>query len=249
MTQALAEKQEGMEETLSQLDERVSEQESQLVESRLETLAVREKMDEYMQLTAELGEEVSKLKVELTYAKDMDEELSEPPDRVVPAHTNGSNSTREKHSRRQSTGTNAPDTFFTSDDLRGGDELTRQGQDGVAQTLQPFFLVPPQLNRTSTNKASILKKKKTNGGSGGGGDDPDDDPDDGRRGNNKRDKDEDSDDEDSWEGRKKEGRTAEYLDSIIKKPAMVSPAKLRALAGTPATGFAPAGYFPYAGTP
>ena len=114
MTQVLAEKQEGMEETLSQLDERVSEQESQLVESRLEILAVREKMDEYMQLTAELGEEVSKLKVELTYAKDMDEELSEPPDRVVPAHTNGSNSTREKHSRRQSTGTNAPDTFFTS---------------------------------------------------------------------------------------------------------------------------------------
>ena len=36
MTQALAERQEGMEETLSQLDERVSEQESQLVESRLE---------------------------------------------------------------------------------------------------------------------------------------------------------------------------------------------------------------------
>ena len=33
MTQALAERQEGMEETLSQLDERVSGQESQLVES------------------------------------------------------------------------------------------------------------------------------------------------------------------------------------------------------------------------
>ena len=115
--------------------------------------------------------------------------------------------------------------------------------------MQPFFLFPPQLNRTSTNKASILKKKKTNGGSGGGGDDPDDDPDDGRRGNNKRDKDEDSDDEDSLEGRKKEGRTVDYLDSIKKKPAMVSPAKLVALAGTPATGYAPAGYFPYGGTP
>ena len=153
-----------------------------LTESRLEILAVREKMDEYMQLTAELGEGVSKLKVELTYAKDLDEELSEPPDRVVPVHSNVSTSTREKHSRRQSTGTNASDTFFTSDDLRGGDELTRQGQDGVVQTVQPFFLVPPQLNRMSTNKASILKKKKTNGGSGGGGDDPDDDPDDERRG-------------------------------------------------------------------
>jgi len=44
-----------MEETLSQLHERVSEQDSQLVESRLETLAVREKMDEYTQLSAELG--------------------------------------------------------------------------------------------------------------------------------------------------------------------------------------------------
>ena len=88
MTQALAERQEGMEETLSQLDERVSEQESQLVESRLETLAVREKMDEYMQLTPEIGEEVSKLEVELTYAKDMDEELSDLSDSVVTAHTN-----------------------------------------------------------------------------------------------------------------------------------------------------------------
>ena len=134
----------------------------------------------------------------------MDKELLELPDRVVTAHnSNVSNSTRGKLSRRQSTGTNAPDTFFTSDDLRGGDELTRQGQDGVAQTVQPFFLIPPQPNRTSTNKASILKKKKTNGGSGGGGDDPDDDPDDGRRGNNKRDKNEDSDDEDSQGGRKK----------------------------------------------
>ena len=66
MTQGLAEKQEGTEETLSQLDERVSEQESQVVESRLKNLAVREKMNEFMQLTAELGEEVSKLKVELT---------------------------------------------------------------------------------------------------------------------------------------------------------------------------------------
>ena len=166
MTQALAENQGGMEETLSQLDERVSEQKSQLVESRLETLAVREKMDEYVQLTAELGEEVSKLKVELTFAEDMDEEL---PDRVVPALSSLSTSTREKHSRRKSTVTNAPDTFFTSDDLRGEDALTRQGQDGVAHTVQLFFLVPPQLNRTSTNKASILKTKKTNGGSGGGG--------------------------------------------------------------------------------
>jgi len=133
------------------------------------------------------------------------------------------------------------------DDLRGGDELTRQGQDGVAQTVQPLFLVPPQLNRMSTNKATILRKKTNGGCGGGGGDYLDDDPDDGRRGNNQRDKDENSDDEGSQGGRKKEGRTADYLDSIKKKPAMVSPAKLLALAGTPA-GFAPAGYFPYGGT-
>ena len=109
--------------------------------------------------------------------------------------------------------------------MRGGDEVAREGQDGNAQTVQSVFLIPP--------KASILKEK-TKGG---------------RRDNNKRDKDEDSDVEDSQGGRKKEGRTADYLDSITKKPAMVSPAKLLALTGTPATGFAPAGYFPYGGTP
>jgi len=109
--------------------------------------------------------------------------------------------------------------------LRGGDEVAREGQDGNAQTVQSVFLIPP--------KASILKEK-TKGG---------------RRDNNKRDKDEDSDVEDSQGGRKKEGRTADYLDSIKKKPATDTLAKLLDLAGTPAKGFAPAGYFPYAGTP
>ena len=147
---------------------------------------------------------------------------------------------------RDSVGTNAPETMFTSSDLRGDGETPALARDQSVQVeaevksrYEGYVRAP-----FAGNRAGKPKKGRHGSGGDGGGSDSDESEDDHRRHR--------SDDEsDSGHRRRSKGLTRDYLDTIEKSPLLSSPAEVMAMMsetpGTARPGVFP--YYPYAGAP
>ena len=157
----------------------------------------------------------------------------------------GAGASLKQGRRRESTGTNAPETMFTSADLRGVDD-TGSNLRRVQAVKNEMDASGPEktyvretLSRTKAKKSA--KSKRKSGGDSDGGDDDSDNSDDKRRKGR-------SDDSDSEGERRKKGLTRDYLDTIKKSPMLATPREMMAtLAETPGAvrrGLLP--YYPYA---
>ena len=136
----------------------------------------------------------------------------------------GAGASLKQGRRRESTGTNAPETMFTSADLRGidtGPNLRRvQAVKGEIDSSDPEkTFVRKAISRTKAKKSG--KSKRKGGGDSDGGDDDSDNSDDKRRKGR-------SDDSDSEGERRKKGLTRDYLDTIKKTPMLATPREMMA---------------------
>jgi len=137
-------------------------------------------------------------------------------------------------SRRESTGTNPPESTFSWTDMRGDIHYEEVKHcDREVQTVLPN---PPVFAMAKTREVSPKSRRleKKAGGrtrsSGGGGDGFNSDDDD-----DKRRRSEDEDSEPGRARRKKKSLTRDYLKSVSRTPLLASPAKLMAImAETPA---------------
>ena len=150
--------------------------------------------------------------------------------------------------RRESVGTNPPETTFTWTDLKGDDHFSEFDYcDQGVQTSLPSAHVPFVADAKIGEgvKAWRAGKYKTKSGGGDGGDSGSDGS--GDESKRKRSNSSDSDDSERHR-RKKKGMTRDYLRTIPKKPLLASPVRMMALMGeTP--GLARGVGMPYFGYP